>query len=388
MTSIAASLLNRTAMDVNFSPPQVADILHSVKGKEKISCSFGHLESHTFFGKKYSCQISRNKSFRTAEGSLRLRIRLASDRNGGVKTFWKRKSEAVTCSFSSNSSPNFQAAPFLDSFITWFATIVVHVCSRWSCALKAASCGRNDKSRVKVASELNILSDIQTSTQYKAPDSQEKRLEYLSKLHQVLAFFNNCNSCGVREIHGQPLLQQGGLGLALGLLSITLSGPAVAQIQLKDIMVNLRGNSTFMSALIAWTIAQGLKVFTTYAVERRFDMKMVMASGGMPSSHSALVIALTVSVALLHGCSGPLFPVCLGFSLIVMYDATGVRYHAGMQAEVLNVIVADLFQGHPVSEKKLKELLGHTPSQVGAGAMLGAVVAYLYSTSSWAAVGA
>ena len=61
---------------------------------------------------------------------------------------------------------------------------------------------------------------------------------------------------------------------------------------------------------------------------------MLTASGGMPSSHSALCIALTTAVALVQGIQGPLFPVCLGVSLIVMYDATGVRYHAGMQAEV------------------------------------------------------
>ncbi|XP_056174133.1 uncharacterized protein LOC115677989 isoform X3 [Syzygium oleosum] len=67
--------------------------------------------------------------------------------------------------------------------------------------------------------------------------------------------------------------------------------------------------------------------------------------------------------------------VCLGFSLIVMYDAIGVRRHAGMQAEVLNMIVEDLFQGHPIRKRKLKELLGHTPSQVLAGALLGFVVA-------------
>ncbi|OMP08610.1 Calcium-binding EF-hand [Corchorus olitorius] len=93
----------------------------------------------------------------------------------------------------------------------------------------------------------------------------------------------------------------------------------------------------------------------------------------MPSSHSALCTALTTSVAICHGIADSLFPVCLGFSLIVMYDAIGVRRHAGMQAAVLNMILEDLFQGHPISQRKLKELLGHTPSQVFAGAMLGVV---------------
>ncbi|XP_030540992.1 uncharacterized protein LOC115748603 isoform X2 [Rhodamnia argentea] len=80
-------------------------------------------------------------------------------------------------------------------------------------------------------------------------------------------------------------------------------------------------------------------------------------------------------VALCHGMADSMFPVCLGFSLIVMYDAIGVRRHAGMQAEVLNMIVEDLFQGHPIRKRKLKELLGHTPSQVLAGALLGFAVA-------------
>ncbi|PKI76689.1 hypothetical protein CRG98_002998 [Punica granatum] len=95
----------------------------------------------------------------------------------------------------------------------------------------------------------------------------------------------------------------------------------------------------------------------------------------MPSSHSALCTALTTSVGLCHGIADSLFAVCLGFSLIVMYDAIGVRRHAGLQAQVLNVIVEDLFEGHPISRRKLKELLGHTPSQVLAGALLGIVVA-------------
>lgn len=79
---------------------------------------------------------------------------------------------------------------------------------------------------------------------------------------------------------------------------------------------------------------QVMKVFTYYVVVRKWDFRMVMGSGGMPSSHSALCFALTTSVALVHGVADALFPVCLGFTLIVMYDAAGVRRHAGKQAEV------------------------------------------------------
>ncbi|CAM6127392.1 unnamed protein product [Calypogeia fissa] len=171
----------------------------------------------------------------------------------------------------------------------------------------------------------------------------------------------------------KALMQQG--GITLGLLSAT----TIAQDHLKPFFSTLRANPTFMSGFIAWAIAQAAKVFTYYMVVRKWDFKMLVGSGGMPSSHSALCFALSTSVAVVHGVGDALFPVCLGFTLIVMYDAAGVRRHAGKQAEVLNLIVADLFQGHPVSERKLKELLGHTPLQVFAGAALGIVVGYLCS---------
>lgn len=133
-----------------------------------------------------------------------------------------------------------------------------------------------------------------------------------------------------------------------------------------------------MSALVAWTLAQTLKVFTNYYVKRKFDLKLLFSSGGMPSSHTALCVAVTTSIALLHGVQGPLFPMCMAFTLIIMYDATNVRYHAGVQAEVLNVVVEEMLQGHPISDKKLKELLGHTPLQVVAGFFLGVLATIVY----------
>lgn len=175
---------------------------------------------------------------------------------------------------------------------------------------------------------------------------------------------------------GGSLLQQGGLGLAL------LSTSIIARERISPVLITLRANPTFMSGLVAWAIAQVLKVFTKYWVERKWDWKMLVGSGGMPSSHSALCVGLTTAVALCHGVADSLFPVVLGFTLIVMYDAAGVRRHAGRQAEVLNMIVQDLFEGHPVSEKKLKELLGHTPLQVGAGAILGIICGFICSRAS------
>lgn len=169
------------------------------------------------------------------------------------------------------------------------------------------------------------------------------------------------------------LLQNGSFGMAL--LSIT----ATAKVKISPFVATLAANPTFVSGFIAWFMAQSMKVFLNFCVERKWDFRIMFASGGMPSSHSALCTALTTSVAICHGVADSLFPVCLGFTLIVMYDAIGVRRHAGMQAEVLNLIVEDLFQGHPISQRKLKELLGHTPSQVFAGALLGIMVAWMCS---------
>lgn len=155
-----------------------------------------------------------------------------------------------------------------------------------------------------------------------------------------------------------------------------------AKVKISPFVAQLAANPTFVSGLLAWFMAQSIKVVLNFFVERKWDLRILYASGGMPSSHSALCTALTTSVALCHGVADSLFPVCLGFSLIVMYDAIGVRRHAGMQAEVLNIVVEYLFQGHPISQKKLKELLGHTPSQVLAGAVLGIVVACVCCQSS------
>ncbi|XP_078152460.1 acid phosphatase/vanadium-dependent haloperoxidase-related protein [Carex rostrata] len=163
-------------------------------------------------------------------------------------------------------------------------------------------------------------------------------------------------------------------GISTILMSTTAA--AISKSRVSPFICTLAANPTFVSGLVAWFLAQTMKVFLNFFVERKWDWGILFSSGGMPSSHSSLCTALTASVALCHGISDSMFPVCLGFSLIVMYDAIGVRRHAGMQAEVLNKIIEDLFQGHPISERKLKEFLGHTPSQVFAGAVLGILVAW------------
>ncbi|PIN26379.1 hypothetical protein CDL12_00865 [Handroanthus impetiginosus] len=139
---------------------------------------------------------------------------------------------------------------------------------------------------------------------------------------------------------------------------------------------SLFSNYPLISAFLAFAIAQSSKFVASWYKEKRWDLKELVGSGGMPSSHSATVTALAMAVGLQEGFGGSLFAASLVLAFVVMYDATGVRLHAGRQAEVLNQIVCELPAEHPLAESRpLRELLGHTPPQVVAGATLGLVIA-------------
>ncbi|KAK4363903.1 hypothetical protein RND71_015261 [Anisodus tanguticus] len=141
-------------------------------------------------------------------------------------------------------------------------------------------------------------------------------------------------------------------------------------------------NVPLISALLACAIAQFLKLFTTWYKEKRWDSKRMLSSGGMPSSHSATVTALIMAICLQEGAGGSAFAIAVVLACVVMYDATGVRLHAGRQAELLNQIVCELPPEHPVANvRPLRDSLGHTPLQVLAGALLGCVVPFLLKSS-------
>ncbi|KAJ4977235.1 hypothetical protein NE237_002341 [Protea cynaroides] len=145
----------------------------------------------------------------------------------------------------------------------------------------------------------------------------------------------------------------------------------------------LPSNIPLLSAFLAFALAQFLKLFTTWFKEKRWDTRRMLGSGGMPSSHSATVIALTVAIGLQDGTGGSAFALAVVMASVVMYDATGVRLHAGRQAELLNQIVCELPPEHPLSNvRPLRDSLGHTPLQVIAGAVLGSIVAFLLRNSS------
>ena len=123
--------------------------------------------------------------------------------------------------------------------------------------------------------------------------------------------------------------------------------------------------------LVAWTIAQAAKLALTSFRQRRLNLRVLANTGGMPSSHSAIVMGLTATAGKHSGLSSAAFAIALIFSFVVMYDAAGLRRAAGRQAAILNRLVEDLVHMRGMQEQKLRELLGHTPVEVVVGALLG-----------------
>ncbi len=126
-----------------------------------------------------------------------------------------------------------------------------------------------------------------------------------------------------------------------------------------------------VAPLVAWTIAQTAKVILYSVRERRLNLRVLAVTGGMPSSHSAIVMGMTTAVGKYAGITSAPFAIALIFSFVVMYDAAGLRRAAGRQAAILNRLVEDLVHMRGVQEAKLRELLGHTPVEVLVGAVLG-----------------
>ncbi len=133
-------------------------------------------------------------------------------------------------------------------------------------------------------------------------------------------------------------------------------------------------NGFLISALLGWIIAQVIKVVCGILKEKKFDFKWLIETGGMPSAHSAGVVALATSVGLHRGFDSPLFGLACVFALVVMFDAQTMRRSVGEQAEILNKILEDFYQSKKITENRIKEFLGHTPLEVIAGAFLGIFV--------------
>jgi|SRR5258706_875516 len=138
-------------------------------------------------------------------------------------------------------------------------------------------------------------------------------------------------------------------------------------------------NKVLIATLISWLIAQALKIPTEYLRSRRWMWAMFFAAGGMPSSHSALLVSCTLAIGLYYGFDNPLFALGVAITMIVAHDASGVRRQAGMHAERINLLFEELLKGHMWDENDLKEVIGHTPLEVAGGIILGLIVA----TSQW-----
>ena len=144
------------------------------------------------------------------------------------------------------------------------------------------------------------------------------------------------------------------------------------------VILELLGNRVIQAAALAWAVAQALKVMLTLAISRRFDKSRVLGSGGMPSSHSAMACAMLMTIGFREGFSSSIFALAFCFSGVVMYDAAGVRRSTGRNAAVINQLMDMLSgNGYTFDEKRLKELVGHTPIQVLAGALLGTLIGTL-----------
>lgn len=148
-----------------------------------------------------------------------------------------------------------------------------------------------------------------------------------------------------------------------------------------DFFTQIYFNQTLWTTILSWFVAQLLKVILVLMTEKKFDFHRFVGSGGMPSSHSSFVTSLATMIGLQYGFDSSFFAMCFVLALVVMYDASGVRRAAGKQATVLNQIIEHWDDAPEIQTERLKELLGHTPLEVIAGALLGigiAIIMYFF----------
>lgn len=144
-------------------------------------------------------------------------------------------------------------------------------------------------------------------------------------------------------------------------------------------LLGLFQNRVLIVMTTAWLLAQLIKIPLDFLYTRRWNWALLLSVGGMPSSHSALVTSVTLAIGLYHGFDNPLFALALAVTMIVTYDAAGVRRQAGIHAQRINVLFDELLRGHMFNEKELREVLGHTPLEVTGGVLFGILVA----TAMW-----
>jgi len=146
---------------------------------------------------------------------------------------------------------------------------------------------------------------------------------------------------------------------------------------MQDIFTQMYHNKIFMVTLVSWVVAQSIKVVIGVIQERKFDFRWFVGTGGMPSSHSAGATCLATAVGINYGFDSVYFALAASFSIVVMFDAQGVRRATGKQARILNRIMEDIYWKGKIREGRLRELVGHTPLEVVMGFLLGILIAVI-----------
>ncbi len=141
---------------------------------------------------------------------------------------------------------------------------------------------------------------------------------------------------------------------------------------------NLFGNKYIAIPILLWLAIQSFKVAWDLITTKKFNFKRILGAGGMPSSHSAVVTSLATLIGKSEGFNSPIFALALIFACIVMYDAAGVRRAAGKQAQLLNKIINTPGLSGLQVQEKLVEVLGHTPTQVFVGALIGIIAGIIF----------
>jgi acid phosphatase family membrane protein YuiD len=143
-------------------------------------------------------------------------------------------------------------------------------------------------------------------------------------------------------------------------------------------------NRIMWVSLAAWFLAQAAKILLSFLLEKKWDFNLLVSSGGFPSSHTAIVCALAISIGKVEGWDSALFAISVALAVIVMYDAAGVRRAAGNHARVINYLVEWMRQhqadrlAYNLQVERLKELIGHTPFEVFGGAILGCAIGLIF----------
>ncbi len=138
------------------------------------------------------------------------------------------------------------------------------------------------------------------------------------------------------------------------------------------------GNKYIAIPILLWLAIQSFKVAWDLITTKKFNFKRILGAGGMPSSHSAVVTSLATLIGKSEGFNSPIFALSLIFACIVMYDAAGVRRAAGKQAQLLNKIINTPGLSGLQVQEKLVEVLGHTPTQVFVGALIGIIAGIIF----------